>query len=146
MIPELVDVNGIWDVLPPGIHDATLDEIENRFATTAVRRKLFEGFKLAAQSLYNAGCRAIYLDGSFVTEKVVPGDFDVCWDLSGVDTKKLDPVFFDFDNKRKNQKQKFGGEFFPSNVSADGRRIFLDFFQSDRHSGKPKGIIRVVLA
>jgi len=33
MIPALININGVWDVLPPGIHDATLSEIENRFAT-----------------------------------------------------------------------------------------------------------------
>jgi len=42
MIPELVDIGSPWKVLPPGIHDATLDEVEGRFATNEHRKRLFE--------------------------------------------------------------------------------------------------------
>lgn len=92
MIPDAVNVNGVWKVLPPGIHEATIGEIEDNFATTKARRKLFEGFKRGVQSLRAAGCRIVYLDGSYVTTKTVPGDFDACWEPTGVEAKKLDPV------------------------------------------------------
>jgi hypothetical protein len=116
-------------------------EIEARFAITPHRRTLFEGFRKGVRSLWSAGCTCIYLDGSFITEKTVPGDFDACWDPSGVDFLKLDPVLLDFNNKRANQKQAFGGEFFPSSILADHNHLFIDFFQIDRHTGEPKGII-----
>ena len=146
MIPEPVDINGVWKVLPPGIHEATLEEIEGRFATTEVRRKLFDGLKQGLQSLRAAGCRTVYLDGSYITEKTVPGDFDACWEPAGVDPEKLDPVLLDFSLKRMRQKQKYGGEFFPSSFRTDGHATFLEFFQADRHTGKAKGIIRITLA
>ena len=145
MIPDSIDINGVWNVLPPGVHDATMDEIELRFARNDIRRELFEGFGRGVHALYLAGCRTVFLDGSYVTEKPKPGDFDACWDPSGVDATKLDPVLLDFSDKRRNQKLKYGGEFFPSSASADGTRTFVEFFQTDRHSGKPKGIIRVRL-
>ena len=102
MIPTLVDLGppAPWPVLPPGIHDASIDEIEVRFATTPHRRWLFEGFRRVAQALTDAGCSTLYLDGSFVTAKPHPGDYDGCWDHLGVDLVSLDPVLLRFENKR----------------------------------------------
>ena len=145
MIPDSVDIGGVWDVVPPGIHDATMEEIERRFATNDFRKKLFDGFKRGVQVLRRAGCRIVFLDGSYVTGKERPGDFDVCWEPSGVDHRKLDPVLLDFSDKRRRQKLKYGGEFFPSSAKADGTRTFVDFFQTDKHTGKPKGVIRIRL-
>jgi hypothetical protein len=143
MIPATVNTNGLWNNLPPGIHDATLSEIEARYAFNDKRRKLFEGLKTAVAALEKAGCKDIFLDGSFISEKPEPGDFDVCWDPTGVVPCKLDPVFLDFSDKRKNQKIKFGGEFFPSSAKADNVCTFLAFFQIDKHTGHAKGIIRI---
>ena len=141
MIPNFVDIGGPWKVLPPGIHNATLKEIESRFATTKHRKQLFSGFRTGVMALRKAGCRRIFIDGSFVTEKLIPDDFDVCWDPMGVDPTKLDPVFLDFKNKRKKQKMSFHGEFFPTSLPADGKHVFLDFFQIEKNTGKTKGII-----
>jgi hypothetical protein len=77
----------------------------------------------------------------FVTEKPIPGDFDVCWDSMGVDTLKLNPVFLDFSEGRKKQKEMFQGEFFPVHLPADRKHTFLDFFQIDKDTQNAKGII-----
>ena len=130
-----------WRVLPPGVHIATIEEIEDRYATSGHRKNLFLGFNKGVIALRNAGCKTIFLDGSFVTEKPLPVDYDVCWDPIGVDIAKLDPVFLDFSDMRKKQKEIFYGEFFPSTLLADGRHFFLDYFQIDRHTGNAKGII-----
>ena len=145
MIPGSVDINSVWNVLPPGIHDATLPEIKQRFATSEKRRELFAGFVDGIKALQSAGCKTVYLDGSYVTDKPKPGDFDACWDPSGVDPNKLDPVLLDFSDTRRKQKERFGGEFFPSRAMADGTSLFVDFFQIDKHTGKAKGIVRVRL-
>jgi len=145
MIPASVDIGSLWKVLPPGIHDATLDEARNRFATNDHRKRLFDGFARATEMLRVAGCRTVYLDGSFVTTKPHPGDFDACWDDAGVSVRKLDPVLLDFTNKRRTQKQKYHGELFPAWASAALGSAFIDFFQTDRHTGKDKGIIRIRL-
>jgi len=107
---------------------------------------MFLGFKNGIEALRKAGCHKIFLDGSFVTEKPIPGDFDACWDHIGVDYAKLDPVFLDFSDARKKQKDCFYGEFFPANLPADGIHVFLDFFQTDRHTGKAKGVICINLS
>lgn len=85
------------------------------------------------------------MDGSYVTDKPNPGDFDLCWDPTHVNAHKLDPVFLDFSNLRKNQKLKYGGEFFPSSAKADGTHTFIEFFQIDKETGLEKGIIRIQL-
>ncbi len=147
MIPVLIAIPGSpWDVLPPGIHAATLAEIEQTFTYNPRRRALFAGLLDAAIHLALMGCRRILLDGSYVSAKPIPGDYDACWDPDGVDFAKLDPVFDDFDNERANQKARFGGEFFPSSlIEADSGAAFADFFQIDRFTGKKKGILAIAL-
>jgi hypothetical protein len=145
MLPGLKDIGGPWKVLPPGIHDVTLPEIERAFATTDRRRAMFEGFKRAAKDLKKAGCSTVYLDGSFVTEKQEPGDFDACWEPAGVDDRRLDPVLLDFTDHRRAQKKRYMGELFPAPYFAAPGQRFIDFFQNDRYTGKPKGILRIRL-
>ena len=147
MIPQLIALEGSpWTVLPPGIHQAGLDDVEAIFATNAWRRDLFDGLVDAAGRLRSAHCPTIYLDGSYVTGKPKPRDFDACWDPTGVDRTKLDPVFLDFENGRVVQKAAFKGEFFPSSArSTDISGTFLEFFQLDRFTGKKKGIVSISL-
>jgi hypothetical protein len=145
VIPKSIDIGSVWDALPPGIHDATLGEIKQRFAANDARKAQYEGFARGAEILRRAGCSSLFLDGSFVTDKPNPGDFDACWDPTGVDVARLDPVLLDFNDLRKKQKATFGGEFFPSSVKADGTRSFVEFFQIDNYTGKAKGIIRIQL-
>lgn len=148
MIPQLVILTGSpWSVLPPGVHPTSLSEIEAAFATNRRRRTLFAGLMTAAGRLRHAGCGTIYLDGSFVTAKPLPNDYDACWDPSGVNPKTLDPVFRDFRNGRRAQKAVFGGEFFPSTIiEAHTNRAFVQFFQVDRFTGAAKGILSIALA
>lgn len=147
MMPEFIELPGApWPVLPAGVHSASLNSVADRFASNAWRRQLFDGLFRASQALVHAGCQQLYLDGSFVTEKPKPGDFDACWDPTGVDHRLLDPVFSNFDNQRAAQKVKFGGEFFPATTRADAAgQTFRDFFQVEKHSGLQKGIVLIDL-
>ena len=148
MIPALVPISGSpWNVLPPGVHTATLAEIESTFAYNPRRRALFGGLVAATVHLGSVGCRRILLDGSYVSAKPLPGDYDACWDPDGVDFDRLDPIFDDFDNSRANQKARFGGEFFPSTlVEVGSGAFFAEFFQIDRFTGREKGILAITLS
>jgi hypothetical protein len=132
--------------LPAGIHEATSEELASAFATTAWRAELLAGLRAALEALRLAGCRRVYIDGSFVTAKEVPGDFDGCWEPHGVDPDLLDPVLLDFQHPRRAQKEKFRGELFIADWGADpaGTR-FLEFFQIDKATGDPKGIVAIDL-
>jgi hypothetical protein len=143
MIPELSKVYG-W--LPSGIHDATWAEVVAQYCTNTTRRRLLEGLKMACLSLKSAGATHVYLDGSFVTAKKNPGDWDACYGSVGVDISKLDPALRDFSNNRAAQKTKFFGEMFPAEVAADLLgQPYLDFFQTDKTTRRKKGIIRLDL-
>lgn len=132
--------------LPEGIHEATWDEIVERYAKNERRRELLDGLREALGNLRGAGCRRAYVDGSFVTAKEEPGDFDACWEAAGVAPDLLDPVLLSFGNKRAAQKARFGGELFPADAFADphGTR-FVDYFQLDKTTGERKGIVAVDL-
>lgn len=147
MIPSLIAIAGApWDVLPAGIHKATLEDVRVVFATNARRRELFDGLSQALMQLRFAGCPEVFLDGSYVTSKPHPGDFDACWNPSGVDYAKLDRVFLDFKNGRAAQKAAFKGEFFPSSMTCtDVGNSFLEFFKLERHTGEQKGIVSIAL-
>ena len=81
-----------------------------------------------------------------MTTKQRPNDIDVCWNISGVDPDALDPVFFDFDDERAAQKSRFGVEFFPAQAPEGvSGKAFLEFFQVNKETGEPKGIIELLL-
>ena len=130
--------------LPPGIHTATWEEISERFGINYYRKQILRGLKSALDNLKSSGCTRVFLDESFTTLKNRPNDFDGCWDSKGVDLEKLDSVLKDFSNDRKAQKAKYNGEFFPS-ISTNTSGTMLDFFQQDKESGDPKGIISIDL-
>ncbi len=134
MIPDF-DAGGN---LPPGVHPCTWDSFVKRFGITDHRRWLIAGLKLALDSLKVAGCRFAYVDGSFVTIKDRPGDFDACWDPTGVNPALLNPILLNFKNQRMAQKIAFLGELFPSHWPANpaGQR-FVDFFQTDKNTAGP---------
>ena len=78
MLPELVEQpDSPWPVLPPGIHWATVDDVKRAFTTNEYRKWLFKDFIKVADPLALAGCKRLYLDGSFVTGKPRPGDYAV---------------------------------------------------------------------
>lgn len=132
--------------LPPGIHWATWRELRDRFGTTWWRRRLLAGLRAALENLRGAGCLTVYVDGSFVSSKSEPGDFDACWELAGVDLERVDPVLLTFDDRRAAQKAKYGGELFPVSAEAGGEdHTFLDFFQTDKETGDRKGIVALEL-
>jgi hypothetical protein len=132
--------------LPSGIHETTWDEIVAALATNPRRVDLADGLRRALDALRAAGCKRVFVDGSFVTAKEHPGDFDACWDARGVDPRALDPVLLDFTQQRAAQKAKFGGELFIANTAATpAGTVFLDFFQIDKATGDSKGIIAINL-
>jgi hypothetical protein len=135
--------------LPPGVHEATWEEILGRYGYTPRRLALLAGLKAALDTLRLAGCGREYIDGSFVTAREVPNDFDACWEMMGVDFARLDqldPVLLDWRDRRAAQKAKFEGELFIAESAADPWGTpYLEFFQRDRDTGVPKGIVAIDL-
>jgi hypothetical protein len=143
MIPDF-DENGN---LPPGVHWAEWEEFKERFGYNRRRVLLISGLEMAIQDLQAAGCRVIYINGSFTTSKSDPGDFDGCYDNETVDNNYLrvnaPRLFNHYD--RAGMKARYKGEIFPSDqpVGNYGENSF-EFFQTDRGKNK-KGIIAIDL-
>jgi len=149
MIPPFDPATGD---LPPGLHQASWEEIIERFGVNEWRRKLLDGLALALQQLRQAGCRRVYLDGSFVSHKEQPDDFDACWDPDGVDLPSLGliaPLLFDLESQRRRQKAVYFGEIFPSTMPAHVAGLpvetVLGLFQTDKVTNRPKGIVMLEL-
>jgi Family of unknown function (DUF6932) len=134
--------------LPPGIHAATRGEVATRFGYTPVRRVLIAGLERALDLLAAVGCRRAWLDGSFVTlsERTVgrdPADYDLCWDIAGVDLAVLarrEPALDPLRPDRQVLRERYGGDLFfvvePLGVG------LLEDFQYDRDDRR-KGIVLV---
>ena len=131
--------------LKPGIHELTWEQFEEIFGQDVVRRDLILGIKRAIKLLIAAGCQKVYIDGSFVTKKKRPRDYDMCWDEERVDLKKLSPLFIEDRGFKYNSERKklFQGDIYPAKSIAhlNPSRTFLEFFQVDKDTGRPKGII-----
>ncbi len=130
--------------LPPGDHLATWEEFELRFAYNEHRQKLILGLKAATDNLKRAGCRKLYVDGSFVTSEPIPNDWDACWELDYVDFTKLDSTIVDEKFNPERRRAKYFGDLFLNAPRLPGHD-FVNFFTRDRN-GIYKGIVLIDLA
>lgn len=138
MIPEFDSYGN----LPPGVYSATLSEIEARFAYTSGRKQLFLGFKRLAENLKVAGSKTLYLNGSYVTSKRDPRDYDACWEPMGVGNK-VDRLLVEILSKEKERKEKYFGDIFPRMPELLGIDHFMVFQMDEEQSAK--GILMVDL-
>jgi hypothetical protein len=127
---------------PPGIHRATWAEVVARFGTTPHRRDLLAGLREALAALARAGCVALWLDGSFVTAREEPGDYDGAWEVARADVTLLDEAFPGEDSPTKT-KARYGGMLYPiSAIVEPSWSVLLEFFQFDK-AGNRRGIVAI---
>src|SRR3546814_14919970 len=128
MIPTFIYREGApLGVLPPGVHFASLEEIEKRFATNERRRSPFKGITEVAETLRRAGCRVMLLDGSFVRDTELPAVFERCWDMHGVHAAALEPMLFDLECSGAREEGKWGVELVVSYGPTNGTRVVMFF-------------------
>src|SRR3990172_7301376 len=133
MIPPFNDTG----YLPPGIHPATLDEIDTRFGQLSELRKVqMESVRWMVELARRAGADRIVLNGSFVTDIMEPNDVD-CVLL----VRPGYPI-----DRAANEELEDG---LPSlDIAIVGKKDFDRFvariFAADRH-GVPKGMIEVIV-
>jgi hypothetical protein len=152
MLPPFDEETGY---LPPGVHDAALDEIKQRFGSTVRRSRLVANLRLVVQQLWDAGVAEIFIDGSFCTSTPIPNDIDGYWVyVKGLDRAKLDPVLLQFDRvvtdpstgePVRPMKLRYGVEFavHPINRATPFGLSYPEFFSRSR-DGVPRGYVRIV--
>lgn len=135
--------------LSHGVHSADFSTVMLVFGWNAVRRALINAMTGAFRELHTLGCGRVWLDGSFVTDKPEPGDYDAIYEHSGMDVRMLRaalPELFDAAPGRPAMKRRFGGDLFPNVREGDSGMMFVDFFQLDKaRPGAHKGILTIDL-
>lgn len=145
MIPALTDEG----LLPPGIHEGTVEELREKLGWSQQRRRLISGLERALELMRDCGVERVYLDGSFVTDKDRPGDIDGCYDIAQganpADLQSMYPIFPPTPLNRDRAKEEFGAEFFPAAATEGGSgQPFLDFFRRDRKN-RERGVVLIQL-
>lgn len=133
MIPPFNDVG----CLPPGIHAATVEEIEARFGRESeIRLAQMESVRWMIDLAVRAGAQRIVLNGSFVTDIMEPND---------VDCVLLFPVGKRRDHRAFKELQD-GLPFLDIALvgPADFEGFVTELFARDRFR-TPKGMIEVLL-
>ena len=146
MVPDFdrqyVNGQGFYN-LPPGVHEATWVEFSEHFGFSRRRRKLLGKMRPMLSHMREVGCKFVKIDGSFVTSKPRPRDFDGTWDPNGVDETKLDPIIED--ENKYSMIEKYMGELYRQDtIEGDSGMLFDDFFQTDRYEN-PKGVVKINL-
>ncbi len=110
--------------LPPGIHKATWDEFYDRFSTNLRRVMILESLLKMLQYLRDVGCKSVKIDGSLVTTKPIPKDFDGTWDPEGVNDREIDRIMLDINKIIDDNKYK--GELYPAYYIEKNSKMFWD--------------------
>ncbi len=132
MIPAFNDQG----YLPPGVHPATLGEIEERFGSESeLRRVQMQSIRWLVDLAQKAGVERIVLNGSFATDVFEPNDVD-CALLVGRDFPENASAVEELDD---------GLPFLDIALleADDFRKLVDDFFANDRYF-VAKGMVEVI--
>lgn len=85
-------------VIEPGIHEFDMqhfyDVFVQQFTTSERRKEIFKSFiEFIRELANNYAIQEVWIDGSFVTEKVNPNDIDIILFFDVEDYKELRPVW-----------------------------------------------------
>ena len=138
MIPEFDETGN----LPPGIWPATIEEVGQRFATNAHRKTLFQAFVAVVNVLQAAHCPEVHLDGSFICSTETPGDYDMCYEPTGMQPN--DEWRTLLEGTADERKAQHLGDIFIRMPVPPFFHDHVEFWQTDRDD-EPKGIIRIEL-
>jgi hypothetical protein len=127
VIPAL-DHRGL---LPVGIHCCTLEQLELVFGGTLRRQQLVESLVKCTHLMHGAELAGdLIVNGSFVTDKLNPGDVELCLDVSRASVKvQANALLFHVQNHAK--LDRMGVDWYPNlPESEDGlQRDFTRYFQ-----------------
>jgi hypothetical protein len=141
-----------FGLLPEGVHECEPPEVVASFCANAARATVwgrFEGFLQWAAD--KPGPVGIYVDGSFVTDKPLPGDIDIALDITDLPPEQQNEWIVAFHREHARVKREFRTDFYP--FIRGQEHDFTAFFQYLRvdeaitrgvPDGTRKGILRLV--
>lgn len=115
-------------LLPLGVHDCTLQEIEERFTWNDRRAVIWQGCgRLLEELAAIAMTYPIYVDGGFVTDRDDPSDVDVALDLcNGAPDEHQRDALYHWVRRRDDIHRDHLVDYYPN---LPGERDFSQFFQ-----------------
>lgn len=145
MIPEF-ETNGF---LKEGIYETTFEEMENKLGFSKKRQKLLAAMKNLISYCRCLQCDILHIDGSFVSNKIAPADYDACWDTTAANRNDVLRVVEQslLNSDSETQKEDFGGEIYPAFDKSpfNHGQTILEYFQTIKDSDERKGIIKLKL-
>lgn len=138
-------------VLPPGVFDATLLEVEERFSSTNLRSRRAYLWPILLNYLSEVRATGLFdsaiLAGSFVSDTENPGDVDLILVLP--EGKQLserldDPVYELVSRRRASANLEF--DVLTVDYLSSDYEDLIDFFQRSRSNPTlRKGVVRILL-
>jgi hypothetical protein len=144
-IPDLDDAG----LLPPGVHDCTLDEVRRRFGvfqTTDRRPTLYDKLQVLVREAWATGLVAeIIIDGSFVTAKPDPNDIDLILVLNAGHDFSAELRPFEYNVLSRRQARKiYGFDLLVATQASGVYAEYLAFFAQVRGEiSRRKGLLRL---
>ena len=138
-------------LLPPGVHDCTLDELRERFGSFQAsdrRCRLFERLEAFVREARLTGMvDAIIVDGSFVTDKSYPNDIDLILVLQDEHDYRANLRPFEYNVlSRKSVRRIYDFDvMLMQQHELESAENFLFFSQVRDRPDLRKGMIRVAL-
>lgn len=138
-------------LLPVGIHDATLEEVRERFGTfqeSDRRPKLFAKLVDLVQAMRTSTLfEELLIDGSFVTAKPAPNDIDVLAVLKPNHNFERDLPITEYSLvSRALLRRRFGFDVTVAERTSGVYKTYVEFFSRVREaSDLKKGLLRLRL-
>ena len=115
-------------LLPPGVHPCSIDEAAEALCSNDHRVSIWNGFLQFLEWCGHLPAPTAYLvDGSYVTDKLLPRDVDVVLDISGCSAAEQTQWIEAWNEHHEFVKATFGVDFYPFVVGAGND--FSAFFQ-----------------
>jgi hypothetical protein len=135
-------------LLPAGIHDCTLPELEAAFGgqSHTSPRRMMTGHLSAylAQASRTPLIRAVYVDGSYAAACETPHDIDVVVVLSSeLESGQVVPPWTYNLISRRRAARRFGLDLYAAAEESEHLKRLIEFLQEDR-DGTVKGILRLI--
>lgn len=140
----------VYGLLPAGVHDCTLAEIEATFASNAHRSRLYWDFASCLENELRPRFNApVYVDGSFVTNVDSPNDIDVVIDMTQASREERQQGLRFWHLNRKRLMVRYRVDFW---LNVLGGQDMIVFFQglkartarfADLREDHRKGILRI---
>lgn len=152
MLYMAVELDPSTGPLPVGEHEQSWKDVCDLFGFTSHRAYLLGLLHKVCIILRNAGVQHIWLNGSFVTSKKRPGDYDISYELTEEVFDRLPDDPFKLVNADTKLTGMFGGDIRAEPMPGGGLyhkdlfpNVFGHMHKGESVEGVKKGIVKLIL-